>query len=264
MNTISSADGTKIACDIDGAGPALILVDGALCTRSSGAKPELVKLLAPHFTVYSFDRRGRGGSGDTLPYAVEREIEDIAALIAHAGGTACLFGHSSGASLALEAAVQLGGQVRKLAMYEAPYNDGPAAQRAWAEYLSALAEALAEGRRGDAVALFMSYIGMPAGQVDGMRQSPGWPSMEAIAPTLAYDHAGIMGSDGSVPAERAARVAVPTLVMHGGASFPFMAETARTLSQVIPQAELRTLDGQTHDMNPAVLAPVLAEFFTRG
>src|ERR1700735_3553947 len=118
MDTVNSADGTKIAYDKQGSGRALILVDGALCSRSTGSKAKLVGLLAPHFTVYSYDRRGRGDSGDTSPYAVQREVEDIGTLIEQAGGTACLYGHSSGGCLALEAAAELGGKVRKLAMYE--------------------------------------------------------------------------------------------------------------------------------------------------
>ncbi|MDB5075946.1 MAG: alpha/beta hydrolase fold protein [Chloroflexi bacterium] len=260
MNTTSSHDGTTIAYDKQGEGPALLLVDGALSGRSGGSKPELVNLLAPHFTVYSYDRRGRGDSGDTLPYAVAREIEDIETLIDEAGGTASLYGHSSGASLALEAALGLGSKVKKLAMYEAPYNDDPEAQRAWGEYIKHLTEALAADRRGDAVALFMMYIGMPADQIDGMRQTPFWPSLEAIAPTLAYDHAAILGKYASVPIERAARILVPTLVMNGGASYPFMYETARALSQAMPNAELCTLEGRSHDVSPRVLAPVLVEF----
>jgi pimeloyl-ACP methyl ester carboxylesterase len=261
VNTVNSNDGTKIAYDKQGEGPALILVDGALCTRTHGSKPELVNLLAPHFTVYSYDRRGRGDSGDTEPYAVEREIEDIEALIDDAGGKAHLYGHSSGACLVLEAALELGDKVEKLAMYDAPYNDNPQATEAWSEYISRLTEALAAGRRGDAVALFMSYIGTPAGQIDGMRGAPFWPALEAVAPTLAYDHAGILGKDASVPTERAARVSVPALVMHGSASLAFMAGTARALSQAMPCAQLRTLEDQTHDMNPGFLGPVLVEFF---
>jgi pimeloyl-ACP methyl ester carboxylesterase len=260
MDVISSADGTKIAYDKQGEGPALILIDGAMCTRSSGSKPELASFLAPHFTVYSYDRRGRGDSGDTLPYAVDREIEDIEALIDDAGGVAYLYGHSSGAALAMEAAVELGSKVTKLAMYDAPYNDDPTARRAWGEYIRQLTQALAAGRRGDAVALFMRYVGMPESQIDGMRRTPFWPAAEAIAPTLAYDHAGVMG-DGCVPTGRAARVLGPALVMDGGASLPFMHDTARALSQAMPQAQQRTLEGQTHDMNPGVLGPVLVEFF---
>ena len=261
MNTVNSADGTRIAYDRQGEGSALIVVDGALCARLSGSKPELVGLLASRFTVYSYDRRGRGDSGDTQPYSVDREIEDIEALIDNAGGTAHLYGHSSGASLALDAADTLGGKVRKLAMYEAPYNDDPAAQQAWGEYVSQLTEALADHRRGDAVALFMRYVGMPAEQVDGMRKAPFWAGMEAIAPTLAYDHTAILGKEAAVPSERAARVLVPALVMHGSASPPFMADTAGALRRALPHATLHALEGQGHDVNPRALAPVLVEFF---
>jgi pimeloyl-ACP methyl ester carboxylesterase len=261
MDTVRSKDGTTIAFDEQGDGPALILVDGAMTTRSSGSKPELAKLLAQHFTVYSYDRRGRGDSGDTKPYAVEREIEDIDALIEEAGGSAFLFGHSSGGSLALDATVKLGERVRKLAMYEAPYNNDPEAQKAWGEYIKNLTEALASDRRGDAIALFMTLLGVPAAEIEGMRRSPFWSGMEAIAPTLAYDHTGILGKDGSIPAERAARVRVPTLVMNGGNGAPFMLETAKTLSRTIPAAKLRTLDGQTHNVQPEALAPILVEFF---
>ncbi len=261
MDTITSPDGTTIAYDKQGEGPALILVDAALITRSSGSKPELAKLLAAHFTVYSYDRRGRGDSGDTLPYAVGREIEDIETLIDAGGGPAFLYGNSSGAALAMLAAIKFGGKVSKLAMYEAPYNDDPDAQRAWSQYISALTEALADGRRGDAVALFMAYVGTPAEQIDGMRKAPFWAGVEAVAPTLAYDHAAILGQNNSVPTDMAAHVQVPTLVMSGSASFPFMHDTARALSRAMPQGELRTLEGQTHDVNPGVLAPVLTEFF---
>jgi pimeloyl-ACP methyl ester carboxylesterase len=261
MNTIGSRDGTTISYEKQGDGPALILVDGALSVYSAGGKWELAKQLAPRLTVYGYDRRGRGGSGDTLPYAVDREIEDIEALIDDAGGAAFLYGHSSGASLAMLAAVKLGGKVSRLAMYEAPYNDEPEAQQAWAEYLKGLGVALAEGRRGDAVALFMRYVGTPADQVDAMRAAPFWPGMEAVAPTLAYDHAAIQGPANSVPTDVAARVTVPALVMSGGASFPFMRDTARALSEAMPRSELRTLDGQTHDVSPGALAPVLLGFF---
>ncbi len=175
MNTAVSPDGTKIAYDRQGHGPAVILIDGAMCTRDAGAKPELVRLLAQHFTVFSYDRRGRGDSGDTSPYAVEREIEDIETLIDEGGGTASLFGHSSGAALALEAALALDRKVTGLALYDAPFNDDPGARRAWQEYLGQLSSALADGRHGDAVAAFMSYVGMPAGQISGMRQAPFWP-----------------------------------------------------------------------------------------
>jgi pimeloyl-ACP methyl ester carboxylesterase len=262
MDTVRSKDGTTIAFEKQGEGPALILVDGAMTTSSSSSKPELANLLALHFTVYRYDRRGRGDSGDTRPYAEQREIEDIDALIDAAGGSAFLYGHSSGGCLALDATVGLGDKVKKLAMYEAPYNDDPEAQKVWREYIKNLTEALGSDRRGDAVALFMALVGMPAAQIEGMRHAPFWAGMEAMAPTLAYDHTAIMGKDATIPSEQVARVRVPTLVMSGGNGAPFMLKTAETLSKTIPVARLRTLDGQTHDVHPEALAPVLVEFFT--
>ena len=261
METVVSRDGTPIAYDRLGEGPPVIVVDGALSTR--GGKADLARLLAEQFAVYSYDRRGRGDSGDTQPYAVAREIEDIDALIDASGGTAYLYGHSSGGCLAIDAAVDLRGKVQKLAIYEAPYNDDPSAQKAWAEYLTNLTDLLAAGRRGDAVALFMALVGTPEAQIERMRQAPFWAEMEAIAPTLAYDHTGIMGKRGSIPTELVARVSVPTLVISGTSGLPFMLETARTLSRAIPGAELCTLEGQAHDVNAEVLAPVLSEFFAR-
>jgi len=261
MGTVSSRDGTTIAYDKVGEGPAVIFTDGALSVHSSGGKSELAKLLAPYFAVYGYDRRGRGGSGDTLPYAVEREIEDVDALINHAGGSAFLYDHSSGGTLAMHASVRLGGKVAKLAMYEPPHNDDPDAQESWSEYLRKLGQLLSDGRRGDAVALFMRLVGTPDDQVEGMRQAPFWPSMEGIAPTLAYDHAGIIGERWSAPTDLAARVSVPALVIAGD-SMPFMSHTARALSQAMPHGQLRILDGQAHNVNPHVLAPVLLDFFT--
>jgi pimeloyl-ACP methyl ester carboxylesterase len=260
MQTVSSADGTTIAYERQGTGPTLIIVDGALCAR--GAKAGLADLLAADFTVYRYDRRGRGDSGDTPPYAVEREIEDLLALIGAAGGTAFLYGHSSGCALVLDTVLQAGqASVPKIALYEAPYNDDPAVHAPWKTYLSDIAEALAANRGGDAVARFMAYLGTPAAQVDAMRQAPFFPALAAIGPTLAYDHAGLMGDSLAVPVAKAAHVGSEALVMYGGASFPFMSATARTLSTEMPHARLREVDGQTHDVDPAVLAPVLREFF---
>jgi pimeloyl-ACP methyl ester carboxylesterase len=260
MRSVTSADGTLIAYEQQGSGPALIVVDGAMSTR--GGKAALRALLAPQLTVFGYDRRGRGDSGDTLPYAVDREIDDIQALIEVAGGTAALYGHSSGAALALDAALQLGDSVTRIAMYEPPYNDDPAARQAWRRYLEQLTEALAAGRHGDAVALFMAYVGTPAEQIDSTRQQPFWPAMAALGPTLAYDHTAILGTDAAVPAERAARLSVPALVLYGTASFPFMAETALNLQLAMPHGELRALQGQDHNVSPAILAPLLLEFLT--
>jgi pimeloyl-ACP methyl ester carboxylesterase len=265
MSKITSKDGTIIAYEKKGAGPALILVDGALTYRSFGPMPHLAELLAPHFTVYTFDRRGRGESTNSRPYSVDREVEDIDALIDVAGGSAFIFGTSSGACLALEAAARLGSKTKKLAMYEPPYSSMQGAAQAWKDYRKQLAELLADGRRGDAVVLFMQFVGTPADQVNGMRSSPMWPMFEAVAPTLAYD-AAAMGSDRSAPVERAATVSVPALVLDGGASMafmPFMHETAVALAKVIPHAQQRTLEGQTHDVNLEVLAPVLEDFLSK-
>src|ERR671937_1683566 len=249
MRTLSSKDGTTIAFDQSGTGPALILVGGAFEQRAldtETAKLAALPLLAQHFTVIHYDRRGRGDSTDTQPYAVEREIEDIEALIDEAGGSAFLFGISSGAALAMEAAIKLGGKVNKLAMYEAPYNSDEAARQAWMTYRKQLAELLAADRRGDAVVLFMMLVGMPAEHVPGMRQHPMWPMFEAVAPTLAYD-AAVLGEDASVPTERAARVTVPALVMDSGASYPFMHVAAVALADAMPIGRHRTLEGQTHE-----------------
>jgi pimeloyl-ACP methyl ester carboxylesterase len=266
MRTVTSRDGTTIAFDQSGKGPALILVGGMFEQRamdSETAQLAALPLLAEHFTVFHYDRRGRGDSTDTQPYALEREIEDIEALIEEAGGEAFVFGISSGAALAFEAALGLGGKVKKLAMYEAPYNDDADARQAWKEFRRQLKEALAEGRRGDAVGLFMMLLGMPADQLDGMRQHPMWPMWEAVAPTIAYD-AAALGEDASVPTEKAASVAVPTLIMNGGASYPFMRATAMALANAMPHARHRTLEGQTHEVAAEALAPVLVEFFNSG
>src|SRR5437588_1301010 len=240
MHVVTSKDGTNIAYDQQGEGPTVILVAGAKCARLSWSGPQLSKLLAPHFTVYNYDRRGRGDSGDTKPYAVAREIEDIEALIDEAGGSAYLYGHSSGAALAMEAALSLGNKVKKLAMYEAPYDDDAEAKRAWKEYIKQLTQALAADRRGDAVALFMKYVGTPADQIEAMRHAPAWPMLEALAPTLAYDHSAILGEDASLPTERAAIVTAPTLVMNGGASYAFMYDTAQALGKGIPHVQVLT------------------------
>lgn len=260
MRKVTSSDGTSIAFDRAGQGQAVILVDPALCHRAFGPMATLASLLSPHFTVITYDRRGRGDSGDTQPYALAREVEDIEALIKEAGGSVFVFGTSSGGCLGLEAAIQLGDKIKKLAMYEAPYDSAPTAREGWKEYRSQLKALLAANRRGDAAALFMNFVGTPVEQIDGMRQAPVWPMFEAVAPTLAYDAAAI-GDDRSVPIKRASGVSVPTLVMNGTA-IPFMLETAIALAKAIPRAQHRTLEGQTHDVNLQVLAPVLVEFFS--
>lgn len=264
MKNITSKDGTRIAFDQSGKGPALILVGGALEQRaweSETAKLAALPLLTEHFTVIHYDRRGRGDSADTQPFAVEREIEDIDALITVAGGSAFLFGLSSGAALAFEAAVALGSsKVKKLALYEAPYNDDEAAKQAWRDYRKDLDALLAADRRDDALVRFMMLVGMPAEHAPMVRQMPMWPMWEALAPTLAYD-AAALGKDAAVPVVQATKLTMPALIMDGGASFPFMHAAATTLAKAAPHAQQRTLEGQTHEVEAEAIAPVLIEFF---
>ncbi len=262
MSRVISKDGTSIAFDKVGSGPALVLVDGAMGYRALGFSAPLVTLLAPHFTVITYDRRGRGESGDTPPFAVAREVEDIEALIDNGGGSTFVYGISSGACLALEAAIALGNKIKKLALYEPPYNSAPEARQAFRQYQAQLKQLVAADRRGDAVALFMKYVGTPADMVEGMRHAPMWSMFEAAAPTLPYDAAAI-GDDGAVPVERASSVTVPTLVMNG-TQIPFMRVTANELAKAIPHAQHRTLEGQPHDVKPEVLAPELIEFLLEG
>ncbi len=261
MPAVSSKDGTRIAFDRAGSGPALILVDGAFQYRAIDPKTtHLATLLSARFITYEYDRRGRGESTDTQPYAVEREIEDLDTLIKDAGGSAFVFGMSSGGVLALHAAA-LGLDIKKLALYEPPFNSGDSGARQAAErYSKQLALLLAGGRRGAAVELAMTAWGIPAGAVAGMKQTPVWPMFEAVAPTLAYDDR-IVG-DGSVPTGLIASVTVPILVVDGGASPRFMRDAAQAVADAAPGAQYRTLEGQTHDYDPNVLAPVLAEFYS--
>jgi pimeloyl-ACP methyl ester carboxylesterase len=262
MRTVTSKDGTTIAYDRSGHGPVVILVDGALQYRAfdQGMK-ELADLLSGHFTVIHYDRRGRGDSTDNQPYALEREIEDIEAIIDASGGSAFLYGISSGAALAMEAALALPDKVRKLAMYEAPYNDDESSKQAWGEYVKQLQGLLEEGRKGDAVGLFMMLVGASPQDVEGIKQTPMWPLWESIGQTLAYDHIAALGEDAAVPTERAAKLTVSTLVLNGSQSFPFMHTTTIKLANTIPNAQQRTLEGQTHEVSAAALAPVLIEFF---
>lgn len=265
MKKVMSKDGTEIAYETNGSGPALIIVEGAMGYRGLGFNQKLVELLAPHFTVYTYDRRGRGESTNSKPFAVQREVEDIDALIEAARGSAYVYGISSGAALALEAAIQLGDKIRKLALYEAPYNSDPASRQAWWDYRRNIKEAIASNRRSDAVVYFMKFVGTPEDMVNGMQQAPMWPMFEAVAPTLEYD-AAVLGDDRTVPTDRATMVKSQTIVMDGGANLmilPFMRASATALAKSIPHAEHRTLEGQMHDVKPEAIAPVLIEFFSR-
>lgn len=261
MQTVTSQDGTPIAFDQSGAGPAVILVGGALSDRAAGIP--LATHLAPHFTVFAYDRRGRGDSGDTQPYAVEREIEDIAALITTAGGSAFIFGMSSGAALVLEAANH-GLAITKLALYEPPFIVDDARKPIPANYVTHLGELARSGRRGEAVEYFMANaVEVPAEMVAQMQRSPMWPAMEALAHTLAYDGA-IMGDNMSgkpFSPGQWSDVTIPTLVMAGGDSPVWMHNAAQEVADILPNARRLTLEGQTHAADPNLLASALMKFF---
>jgi Alpha/beta hydrolase family len=261
VTTVASSDGTTIAFDRAGEGPPVILVGGALSDRSGGAP--FAAPLAHRLTVFTYDRRGRGDSGDTPPYAVEREVEDLGALIDAAGGSACVYGHSSGAALALEGA-RHGLPITKLALYEPPFIVDDSRPPLPSDYVARLRELAAAGRGGDAVEYFMTTgPGVPADVVAEMRAAPSWPAMERIAHTLAYDGL-IMGdtmSGNPLPTGRWASVTNPTLVLDGGESPTWARNAVRALADVLPHAERRTLDGQTHNASAEILAPVLEGFF---
>jgi pimeloyl-ACP methyl ester carboxylesterase len=262
---VISKDGTPIAYDRTGQGPVVILVSGALSDRTSGAR--LASLLAPHFTVINYDRRGRGDSGDTQPYALEREVEDIEAVIDDVGGSVRLFGASSGAVLALEATCRLGTKVTKQILFEPPFivdNSRPAVPD---DFVARVTELTAAGQRGDAVQYFMTDgVGLPAEAVAGMRQSPMWGRLEKLAHTLPYDGA-VMGDTQAgqeLPADRWESAKVPTLVLDGGASDAWIRHAARALAKVLPDAQYRTLDGLDHSapfMAPDRFVPIFVEFF---
>ena len=243
-----STDGTSLAYDVAGSGPALVITGGAFNTRHSPG--ELVALLAPHFTVYTWDRRGRGDSGNTVRYAVERETDDLAAVIGAAGGSALAYGHSSGAILTLEAAMR-GAGMSKIAVYEPPYVP---------ENMAAMAGVQPALDAGDPALAALTFVkGTGAENTDGLTQSPWWPSMVAIADTLPHDLA--LTGDGIVPTERLAGIHVPVLVMDGGTSPAWAARAAIAIQSAVADGRRRTVEGQDHNVAPSSLAPALIEFF---
>jgi pimeloyl-ACP methyl ester carboxylesterase len=259
MPSFTSADGTSIAYDVRGSGPALILIDGAFCGRNMGPMPKLAPLLAPHFTVYNYDRRGRGDSGDTAPFSVDREYEDLAGLIAIAGGSAHLYGTSSGAGLALFATAR-GLPVNRLALFEPPFTDVPGGKPMPQGYQAILDRLVAEDRRADVIKYFLTkMIGMPALMMPLMRLNPGWKAMLHNAPSLPHD-AAIMEGYG-FPTEVARSIRVPTIVMSGDKTFKQLREPIRLLRETIPGVQFASLPGQSHDAAATSVAPVLIEFF---
>lgn len=259
MPRAHSNDGTTIAYDLGGHGPALILVDGAMAHRGYMGSRQLAEELTRYFSVVSYDRRGRGESTDTTPYAVEREIEDLDRLIDAVGAPVGLYGFSSGAVLALRAAAALGEKVGKLALHEPPFHSGDEqASQEFAAFADQMSWLLREGRSGDAVTLFLSGM-LPPDMLERMKQGPEWPAMEAVAHTLDYDNA-VMGN-GAVPLEAARAVTVDTLVLDGSESPPFKHEAAEALARALPRGRRKTFEGHMTLVPPDVLAPELEAFF---
>ena len=257
LATATSQDGTTIAFEKAGSGPAVVLICGGSTDRGSLAG--LAAVLSATNTVYNVDRRGRGDSGDTLPYAIEREIEDIAAVIDATGSPAGLYGTSSGGALTLRAAASLGDRVRKLAIWEAPYFVDPAL-RPPLDTVEQYRKRLDAGHPEEAAEYFMSdVVRLPKEFVDFAKTQPFFAGQVKIAHTLVYD--GLVMGDYLVPTEAAGRVTAPTLVIAGGADFPPMIDSARALAAAIPHGEFRHLEGQGHNVDPAVIGTVLAEFF---
>jgi pimeloyl-ACP methyl ester carboxylesterase len=258
--TVTSSDGTPIAFERTGDGPPVVLVGGAFNDRSTVAA--LAAALAPRFTAIAYDRRGRGDSGDAGGYTVEREIDDLAALIEHAGGSACVFGHSSGAVLALEAA-RRGVGIDRLAVYEPAYVVDGSRARPGADLLDRIRALIDEGRRDDAATLFLiEAVGAPPEMVGGMRADRMWGWFTGLAHTLPYDVA-VCGPGCVVPADRLATIAVPTLAVGGGESPAWLPAAARAVADAIPGARYVTLEGQDHGVlnQPDALCPVLVDFF---
>ncbi|WP_031087662.1 alpha/beta fold hydrolase [Streptomyces sp. NRRL WC-3549] len=254
MDKTLSLDGTPIAYRRRGDGPPVVLVGGALSTTADGEP--LAALLEPRFTVVTYDRRGRGASGDTGPYAVRREIEDLAAVTARAGERVSVFGMLSGGALALEAQAA-GVPMNRLAVFEPPYTPDLRFKRRCTAELQTL---LAAGDRSGAVALHLSRTGVPEATVARMRRAPLWAALVDLAPTLAYDDT-LLGT-GEIP-DRFTAVTARTLVLTGGFSTSRAHETTLALTAALPRARHRTLTGQTREVAPQALAPVLTDFFTR-
>ena len=258
MQHVTSKDGTIIAYEQSGQGPALVVVGGVLGDHHQQAG--LAALLAEHFTVYNIDRRGHGESGFTAPYAVECEVEDLDAVLNAAGGSAFVYGTSGPGVLCMEAAARgLSPKMKKLAVWEPPYILEGSRPPIPQDYKDQLAQLLGEGRKGDMIELFLTKaVGMPAEFVAPMRQSPFWAAQEAFAPTLVYD-ATLMG-DYALPKERIAKATVETLVIDGG-TVPWMSQAAQAVADTLPHAHRHTLAGQPHNVADEAMAPVLIEYF---
>lgn len=266
MPEVISQDGTVIGYDIEGHGPLVILVAGATQYRAIDRTrtPSLQKQLAKRFAVINYDRRGRGESGDISPYAVKREIEDIAALMAAHGGEARLFGMSSGAVLALEAAAVMPRTIKSLALYEPPINPAASAEHYQNEH-RAMAALAAEGRAGEMMRQFLLGVGMDAEVLAGFESDPVWPIFSAAGLSIEHDYRVLADARISdTPPERWQNAIMPVLVLDGDKSFPFMAAGADWVASTLHNVERITLADQGHEYDPAILAPLLTVFFERG
>ncbi|MFD9698051.1 alpha/beta fold hydrolase [Lentzea sp. NPDC059081] len=262
---VTSVDGTRVAYTVIGTGPALVIVNGALCYRKSGPSTELSGLLARHFTVYDFDRRGRGETGDGVtPWSLEREVEDIGALVERAGGTAFVFAFSSGSALALEAASRLSG-IERLVVFEAPFVVDDTHEPLAAGYAETIDDLIARDERSAALTSFMKLVGIPAFVIGVMKRTPLWKKHKRIAHTLAHD-VRIMGQDCRgvrLPAGRWPGATMPVLALAGSRSPVHMRNAMVNVSEALADAEYQPLKGQNHVYQPAAMAPVLVEYFTR-
>lgn len=263
MNTVVSKDGTKIAYDKQGQGPALIFIDGALNSRAMSLAAPIAKQMAKNFTVYTYDRRGRGDSTDTLPYAIERETEDLEALIDAAGGSAYVLGLSSGALLALESTKKLGGKVKKLALYEAPMILDDSRPPLGKPALEEVKKMIAEDRRDDAIRFFMKAVQTPRFVIFIMRLMPTWKVVRSYAHTLVYDLtiASPYQEGKPLPKGQWSSATMPTWVGIGGKSFVWMKNAQKALADTLPNATLHELPGQTHVVQAKAIVPELEQFF---
>ena len=254
METVTSADGTSIAYERSGSGPALVVSTGAFCDRLSSTP--LAEHLRDRYTVYRFDRRGRGDSGDTPPWSVAREVEDVAAVVAATGETPLVYGHSSGAALTLEAAAA-GVPMRRLAVYEPPYVPGEGTTRETADRMASLC---ASGQPEEAALLFLGNTGMGDDQLAQMQAAPFWSRMVGMAPQLAYDVR--LGNGGSVPVDRLAGIGCPVLALAGAMSPPWATDGAAAIAAAAPVGRLEIVEGQHHGVDQAVAAEFLDAFFS--
>ncbi|MEO6394724.1 MAG: alpha/beta hydrolase [Devosia sp.] len=262
MAFVTSKDGTSIGYSVVGTGPPIVLVDGAMCWRAMGPATPLAEELKDRFTVYTYDRRGRGESGDTKPYAIQREVEDLEAVIAAAGGSVAIYAISSGVALALEAANSISG-ITSLVLYEAPIFTDTTRKPVPANYVQRMDALLARGDNAGAVKHFMQnginvpWFGLLMMQLFGM-----FKKMAVVGPTLPYDTALVypFWNHRPIPKGRWAKATMPALVVGGGKSDAWMQNAQKAIADNLPNATHKTLAGQNHMVAASAIAPLIKEF----